>query len=166
MLARKNINWFIFIQLPHHEASIIVLSVPVGCLISAVLMEWLGRLNTVKLAAIPCVIGWVLIACAKNFTVLLIGRILTGWAQWNWWKIFFWARINFEQATKNTLHLLLFAHLIFCTVSVMWFNLWQFFKFFNKILFLLALDQQWVRAQPLYTLLKLHDLIYGDHWFL
>lgn len=62
----------------YKKASIIVLSVPVGCLISAVLMEWLGRLNTVKLAAIPCVLGWALIANASNFVELLIGRILTG----------------------------------------------------------------------------------------
>lgn len=69
----------LFIQFYHHKASVIVLSVPVGCLISAVLMEWLGRLNTVKLAAIPCVIGWALIASGSNFIELLIGRILTGY---------------------------------------------------------------------------------------
>lgn len=69
---------YLFIYFFHHEASIIVLSVPVGCLISAILMEWIGRLNTVKLAAIPCVIGWVMIASASNFIELLIGRILTG----------------------------------------------------------------------------------------
>ncbi|XP_055296426.1 facilitated trehalose transporter Tret1-2 homolog [Sitodiplosis mosellana] len=59
-------------------ASVIVLSVPVGCLIAAILMEWLGRLNTIKLAAIPCVIGWLLIANASNMIELLLGRILTG----------------------------------------------------------------------------------------
>lgn len=59
-------------------ASIIVLSVPVGCLIAAALMEWLGRLNTIKLAAIPCVIGWALIASASNMVELLLGRMLTG----------------------------------------------------------------------------------------
>lgn len=59
-------------------ASVIVLSVPVGCLIAAVLMEWIGRLNTIKLAAIPCCIGWLLIANASNMPELLIGRILTG----------------------------------------------------------------------------------------
>lgn len=59
-------------------ASIIVLSVPVGCLIAAILMEWLGRLNTIKLAAIPCVIGWILIANATNMAELLFGRIMTG----------------------------------------------------------------------------------------
>lgn len=60
------------------KASIIVLSVPVGCLISAILMEWIGRLNTIKLAAIPCVCGWALIANSSNFVEILVGRILTG----------------------------------------------------------------------------------------
>lgn len=59
-------------------ASIIVLSVPVGCLFSAVIMEYLGRLTAIKLAAIPCVIGWIVIATATNFYALLGGRILTG----------------------------------------------------------------------------------------
>ncbi|XP_031627835.1 facilitated trehalose transporter Tret1-2 homolog [Contarinia nasturtii] len=67
-------------------SSIIVLSVPVGCLIAAILMEWLGRLKTIKLAAIPCVMGWLLIANATSmdldvlstFWVILFGRILTG----------------------------------------------------------------------------------------
>lgn len=59
-------------------ASVIVLAVPPGCLIAGVLMEWIGRLNTIKCASIPCVIGWVMIATATNMPVLLIGRILTG----------------------------------------------------------------------------------------
>lgn len=71
----------ILINFPYHfsnSASVIVLSVPVGCLFSAILMEWIGRLNTIKLAAIPCVTGWILIATAPNMAMLLIGRILTG----------------------------------------------------------------------------------------
>lgn len=59
-------------------ASIIVLSVPVGCMIAGVLMEWIGRLNAIKLAAIPCCIGWILIATASNVYMMLAGRILTG----------------------------------------------------------------------------------------
>lgn len=59
-------------------ASVIVLAVPPGCLFAGVLMEWIGRLNTIKCAAIPCVIGWTLIAIATNMYTLLIGRILTG----------------------------------------------------------------------------------------
>lgn len=59
-------------------ASVIVLAVPVGCLFAGVLMEWIGRLNAIKLAAIPCVIGWILIAEASSIYELLAGRILTG----------------------------------------------------------------------------------------
>ncbi|KAG4075623.1 hypothetical protein HA402_003448 [Bradysia odoriphaga] len=59
-------------------ASIIVLSVPVGCLIAGVLMEWIGRLNAIKLAAIPCCVGWILMATSTNIYMMLGGRILTG----------------------------------------------------------------------------------------
>lgn len=41
-------------------------------------MEWLGRLASIKLAAIPCCIGWALIATSDNFLQMFIGRILTG----------------------------------------------------------------------------------------
>lgn len=41
-------------------------------------MEWLGRLTSIKLAAIPCCIGWALIATSDNFLQMFIGRILTG----------------------------------------------------------------------------------------
>lgn len=59
-------------------ASVIVLSVPVGCLFAGFLMEYIGRLNTIKLAAIPCCIGWIAMATATNIFGLLAGRILTG----------------------------------------------------------------------------------------
>lgn len=59
-------------------ASVIVLAVPVGCLFAGFLMEYIGRLNTIKIAALPCVVGWILIATAPNFYCLLGGRILTG----------------------------------------------------------------------------------------
>ncbi|XP_055385969.1 facilitated trehalose transporter Tret1-2 homolog isoform X2 [Condylostylus longicornis] len=59
-------------------ASIIVIAVPIGCLFAGALMEWIGRLNTIKLAAIPCTLGWISIAIAPNFITLLLGRILTG----------------------------------------------------------------------------------------
>lgn len=68
-LSKEQTSWI---------ASVIVLSVPVGCLFAAILMEWLGRLNTIKLAAIPCVIGWAMIANSSSMAELLIGRILTG----------------------------------------------------------------------------------------
>lgn len=61
-------------------ASIIVIMVPIGSLFAGVLMEFLGRLNTIKLAAIPCIVGWIAIACADSFTWIMVGRVLTGFA--------------------------------------------------------------------------------------
>ncbi|GLH06723.1 Facilitated trehalose transporter Tret1-2 homolog [Gryllus bimaculatus] len=59
-------------------ASALVLVVPVGALLAGGAMEWLGRLNTVAAAALPCAAGWVLIATAPDVTSILIGRLLTG----------------------------------------------------------------------------------------
>lgn len=59
-------------------ASIIVISVPIGCAVAGILMEWIGRLNAIKTAAFPCIAGWIMIAMSNSFSVMLIGRILTG----------------------------------------------------------------------------------------
>lgn len=44
------------------------------------IMDSIGRLNTIKLAAIPGAIGWSLIATATNVPMLIVGRLLTGLA--------------------------------------------------------------------------------------
>lgn len=44
------------------------------------LMDSFGRLNTIKLAMIPAVTGWIIIATANSVTVMIIGRIITGFA--------------------------------------------------------------------------------------
>lgn len=41
-------------------------------------MDAMGRLNIIKLAAIPSSIGWALIALANNVPMLIAGRVLTG----------------------------------------------------------------------------------------
>ncbi|XP_054261516.1 facilitated trehalose transporter Tret1-2 homolog isoform X2 [Macrosteles quadrilineatus] len=61
-------------------ASLVVLVVPVGALITGYLVDKIGRLNTIKVGAIPYMIGWVLIATAQNLPMLLVGRFLTGFA--------------------------------------------------------------------------------------
>lgn len=43
-------------------------------------MEMFGRLRTLQIGAIPCVIGWILIALSTNIPMLLIGRLLSGLA--------------------------------------------------------------------------------------
>lgn len=59
-------------------ASVIVISVPIGCIVAGFLMESIGRLNTIKLGAVPCVIGWAAIALAPNVMTIILGRVLTG----------------------------------------------------------------------------------------
>lgn len=54
--------------------------VPVGAVFGGFLMDGVGRLNTVKLAAIPGALGWTLIATAQNVPMIIAGRILTGLA--------------------------------------------------------------------------------------
>ncbi|KAL3270530.1 hypothetical protein HHI36_021069 [Cryptolaemus montrouzieri] len=61
-------------------ASIIVLTVPIGAPIGGILMDMIGRLNTVKLAAIPGLVGWTLIATAHNLPMMLIGRVFNGFS--------------------------------------------------------------------------------------
>ncbi|XP_056647703.1 facilitated trehalose transporter Tret1-like isoform X1 [Diorhabda sublineata] len=61
-------------------ASIIILVAPVASVMSGFLMDKLGRLNTIKLAVIPGVIGWTIVALAQNIQVVIAGRILIGTA--------------------------------------------------------------------------------------
>lgn len=59
-------------------ASVIVISVPIGCILAGFLMESIGRLNTIKIGLIPCVCGWAAIAMAPNVMTIIFGRMLTG----------------------------------------------------------------------------------------
>lgn len=57
-----------------------MVAVPIGSLIVGFLMEAFGRIRTLQLGAIPCIIGWILIATAQNIPMILVGRLLTGLA--------------------------------------------------------------------------------------
>lgn len=59
-------------------ASIIVLMVPLGSIIAGYLMDSIGRVNTIKVATIPSLLGLLLIAMAPNVYFILAGRIFTG----------------------------------------------------------------------------------------
>lgn len=68
-------------------ASVIVIVGPIASMTSGVVMDWIGRLNTIKIAAIPAIIGWILIANATNVPMVLIGRILTGLGCGEFWPL-------------------------------------------------------------------------------
>uniref|UniRef100_A0A1B6G1J5 Major facilitator superfamily (MFS) profile domain-containing protein n=1 Tax=Cuerna arida TaxID=1464854 RepID=A0A1B6G1J5_9HEMI len=59
-------------------ASVIALAVPVGAVFTGFIIDRIGRTNTIRLAALPYISGWICIATAQNFTFLIIGRFLTG----------------------------------------------------------------------------------------
>jgi MFS family permease len=52
--------------------------VPIGAILAGFIMEYIGRLNTIKIAAVPCIVGWFLVAAGSSFTAVLCGRLLTG----------------------------------------------------------------------------------------
>ena len=60
-----------------------MLVVPLGALMTGYLVDNIGRLNTIKLAAVPYILGWILIANATNLPMILIGRFLTGFTLGN-----------------------------------------------------------------------------------
>ncbi|XKL68615.1 hypothetical protein PGB90_006384 [Kerria lacca] len=61
-------------------ASATVLVVPGAALLTGFLVDSIGRISTLKSAAIPYILGWALIAKSTNIRSILIGRILTGFA--------------------------------------------------------------------------------------
>ena len=58
-------------------ASVYALTVPLGSFFIGSVMEQFGRLNAIKLAALPCAMGWSAIAIAPNYPVIILGRILS-----------------------------------------------------------------------------------------
>ncbi|XP_072383261.1 facilitated trehalose transporter Tret1-like [Diabrotica undecimpunctata] len=61
-------------------ASVVVIIVPVGSITAGLAMDAWGRLWAVRLAIIPTVIGWCLIASASSISMIIAGRLLTGFA--------------------------------------------------------------------------------------
>jgi len=60
------------------SASLFVLVVPLGEMCAALAMQRLGRLAAIRLALVPHSLGWALIACASNFQMILMGKVLCG----------------------------------------------------------------------------------------
>ncbi|XP_053618677.1 facilitated trehalose transporter Tret1-2 homolog isoform X2 [Plodia interpunctella] len=59
-------------------AAMAALPMAPGCLISGWLMEMFGRKTSHYILCAPFLIGWVLISCANNLTLMLLGRFFTG----------------------------------------------------------------------------------------
>ncbi|KAJ0171209.1 hypothetical protein K1T71_013408 [Dendrolimus kikuchii] len=59
-------------------ASMAALPMAPGCLLSGWMMEKFGRRTSHFIISVPFLLGWILIACARNLTVMLIGRFFTG----------------------------------------------------------------------------------------
>ncbi|XP_041983518.1 facilitated trehalose transporter Tret1-2 homolog [Aricia agestis] len=59
-------------------AAMAALPMAPGCLISGWLMEKFGRRNAHYIVCAPFLLGWILIACADNLALLLLGRFFTG----------------------------------------------------------------------------------------
>jgi len=76
-------------------ASVLVLVVPIGAILAGFIMEYLGRLNTIKIAALPCLVGWFLIAAGSSFTTVLCGRLLTGVSAGSNTRIYTYLRMNY-----------------------------------------------------------------------
>lgn len=61
-------------------ASVVVIIVPLGSITAGFAMDAWGRLWAVRLAIIPTVLGWCLIASANSVGMIIAGRLLTGFA--------------------------------------------------------------------------------------
>jgi MFS family permease len=61
-------------------SSILNIGAAVGCLITGVIANTIGRKKTLLLNSIPFIIGWILIIFAKHSIMLIIGRGIIGLA--------------------------------------------------------------------------------------
>lgn len=59
-------------------ASVLIVVSPPASLLSGLIMDHLGRLNCIKIAGIPGVLGWSMIALAPNVPWIIFGRLLVG----------------------------------------------------------------------------------------
>ncbi|XP_050357119.1 facilitated trehalose transporter Tret1-2 homolog isoform X2 [Nymphalis io] len=59
-------------------AAMAALPMAPGCLVCGWLMEKFGRRNAHYIVCAPFLLGWILIACANNLALILLGRFFTG----------------------------------------------------------------------------------------
>ncbi|KAG8260626.1 hypothetical protein J6590_092723 [Homalodisca vitripennis] len=60
--------------------SVVPLVIPVASLITGFMVDRIGRLHTIRFATIPNTVGWLFLATANNFPLLMVGRVLTGFS--------------------------------------------------------------------------------------
>ncbi|XP_063218579.1 facilitated trehalose transporter Tret1-2 homolog [Bacillus rossius redtenbacheri] len=58
--------------------SILVLMAPVGAILAGLIMDNVGRLNTIRLAALPAAVGFIMIASGQSYGMLFAGRLIAG----------------------------------------------------------------------------------------
>jgi hypothetical protein len=61
-------------------ASVFGLGAVVGGLVSAFLGNKYGRRNSLIMLALPDLVGWILVAAAQNFPMMILGRFLAGFS--------------------------------------------------------------------------------------
>lgn len=61
-------------------ASIHSAATPLGSMLSGPIMEAVGRRRTLQLSTLPLIVGWILIGTATHHALLLLGRIVCGFA--------------------------------------------------------------------------------------
>ncbi|XP_075168193.1 solute carrier family member pippin [Haematobia irritans] len=61
-------------------ASVHSLATPVGSFISGPMADYLGRRSTLLVSVIPVFLGWSILALSQSYPMLLVGRLLCGFA--------------------------------------------------------------------------------------
>ncbi|KAF5284938.1 hypothetical protein FQA39_LY16893 [Lamprigera yunnana] len=68
-VTQTEVSWII---------SCVMVITPVGAMSGGIIMDAIGRLNMLKVMAVPSVLGWTLLALSSNVPMLIGGRLLTG----------------------------------------------------------------------------------------
>lgn len=79
-LRKENSSMTIDDEMGSWIASIHSAATPLGSMLSGPIMEAIGRRKTLQVSTLPLVIGWILIGTASHHAVLLLGRIVCGFA--------------------------------------------------------------------------------------
>lgn len=87
------------------SASVIVIITPISAIIGGFIMDSIGRVNMLKLATLPLIIGWVLIATAVNVPMIIIGRLFVGFGSSKYDDIIFGSELEMFLFSFNLIHI-------------------------------------------------------------